>query len=61
MLPSALPDEMTIRQAGHRDTEPSKPALLKGALEQSPESADLLVITGGNLDLDQVQHCEASE
>ena len=36
-------------------------ALLEGAVERSPESADLLVITGGNLDLDQVQHCEASE
>ena len=35
-------------------------ALLDGVVEASPESADLLIITGGNLDLNQVPHCETS-
>ncbi|GGY70022.1 threonine ammonia-lyase [Marinobacter zhanjiangensis] len=35
-------------------------ALLDGVVEPSPASADLLVITGGNLDPDQVHHCESS-
>lgn len=36
-------------------------ALLEGVLEPSPANTDLLVITGGNLDLAQVQQCEAVE
>lgn len=36
-------------------------ALLEGAIEPAPANADLLVLTGGNLDLDQVRDCEVTE
>lgn len=36
-------------------------ALLEGVIEPSPGKADLLVLTGGNLDLDQVRDCEVRE
>ena len=36
-------------------------ALLEGAVPPSPDGRDVLVITGGNLDLDQVSHCEGRE
>lgn len=34
-------------------------ALLEGAIDPSPDHSDLLVLTGGNLDLEQVASCEA--
>ena len=34
-------------------------ALLERAVEPAPQGGDILVITGGNLDLDQVSQCEA--
>ncbi|MFC4261018.1 threonine/serine dehydratase [Marinobacter lacisalsi] len=36
-------------------------ALLEGSVEPAPERADLLVLTGGNLDLDQVRRCEGAQ